>query len=80
MKEGAYAVIFSNCLHGRPEDYDEVATRIAALAADQPGYLGHISVREGDGVGITVSYWESEEAIAAWKANVEHAEACLPLV
>ena len=25
-----------------------------------------------DGLGITVSYWASEEAIANWKANTEH--------
>jgi heme-degrading monooxygenase HmoA len=25
-----------------------------------------------DGLGITVSYWASEEAIRAWKENAEH--------
>ena len=30
------------------------------------------SVRGTDGFGITVSYWTSAEAIAAWKAKVEH--------
>jgi putative acetyltransferase len=30
------------------------------------------SVRGADGFGITVSYWASEEAIAAWKAHLEH--------
>jgi heme-degrading monooxygenase HmoA len=29
-------------------------------------------VRGADGFGITVSYWASAEAIAHWKANVEH--------
>jgi heme-degrading monooxygenase HmoA len=42
------------------------------LAAQQPGYLGIESARGADGFGITVSYWESEEAIANWKANMEH--------
>jgi heme-degrading monooxygenase HmoA len=41
-----------------------------ALAALQPGYLGAESAR--DGIGITVSYWESLDAIAAWKRNAEH--------
>ena len=45
------------------------------LAALQPGFLGVESARGADGFGITVSYWESEEAIAAWKANAEHTAA-----
>ena len=32
-------------------------------------------VRPREDVGITVSYWQSLEAIAAWKANLEHREA-----
>ena len=31
------------------------------------------STRGVDGFGITVSYWESEEAIAAWRRQVDHA-------
>ena len=42
------------------------------LAALQPGFLGVESVRDADGFGITVSYWDSEAAIAAWKVNSEH--------
>ena len=41
------------------------------LAAQQPGFLGVESARE-DGLGITVSYWSSEEAIRAWKHHAEH--------
>jgi heme-degrading monooxygenase HmoA len=40
------------------------------LAAKQPGFLGIESAREG--LGITVSYWESLEAIAAWKQVSAH--------
>ena len=43
-----------------------------ALAAQQPGFLGAESVRGADGLGITVSYWADEQAIARWKANPEH--------
>ncbi len=45
-----------------------------ALAAEQPGFLGVDSVRNGAN-GITVSYWRSLEDIAAWKRNAEHLEA-----
>jgi len=40
------------------------------LAEKQAGYLGHESVR--DGLGITVSYWKSLDAIKNWKAVSEH--------
>jgi len=44
------------------------------LARQQPGFLGVESVRGADGFGITVSYWESEAAIRAWREHAEHAE------
>ena len=40
------------------------------LAGRQPGFLGIESAR--DGLGITVSYWASLDAIAAGKANATH--------
>ena len=71
-----YSVIFAN-QRGQDDDraYSEMAERMAELAARQPGYLGVDSARGEDGFGITVSYWQSLEAIAAWKANVDHQEA-----
>ncbi len=49
-----------------------MAERMMTLAAQQPGFLGVETVRGADGFGITVSYWVSEEAIAAWKEHLEH--------
>jgi heme-degrading monooxygenase HmoA len=70
-----YAVIFSSQRRLVDiADYEESAARMLELAAQQPGFLGVESVRGEDGVGITVSYWESENAIAAWKRNVDHEE------
>jgi heme-degrading monooxygenase HmoA len=37
-----------------------------------PGFLGVESVRSADGLGITVSYWQSECAIRRWKIYAEH--------
>lgn len=51
-----------------------MADRMVELAEQQPGYLGMESVREG-AVGITVSYWDSVDAIDAWRKHVEHREA-----
>jgi heme-degrading monooxygenase HmoA len=45
---------------------------MAELAAQMPGYLGIESARGADGVGITVSYWESLAAIKAWREQTEH--------
>ena len=47
------------------EGYGNMADNMVALAEQQPGYLGHESAR--DGTGITVSYWQSLEAISNWK-------------
>lgn len=65
-----YAVIFTSIRTEGDDGYAEMAERMAALAAEQPGYLGAESAR--DEVGITVSYWESLEAIRHWKINAEH--------
>ena len=67
-----YAVIFSSLMTDDLEGYEETAKRMEELAKEQPGYLGIESAR-GD-VGITVSYWDSLDAIVRWKHNVEHTE------
>jgi heme-degrading monooxygenase HmoA len=65
-----YAVIFTSLRTEGDRNYDAMAERMAALAAEQPGYLGAESAR--DGLGITVSYWRDLASIRAWKANAEH--------
>ncbi len=67
-----YAVIFTSTRTVVDEGYGSVADRMVELAAQQPGFLGVESARGADGLGITVSYWSSLEAIAAWKAKGEH--------
>jgi len=70
-----YAVIFSNQRLPGDEGYIETVGRMEVLARTMPGFLGIESVRGEGGFGITVSYWESEAAIANWKENAEHQEA-----
>jgi heme-degrading monooxygenase HmoA len=67
-----YAVIFSSLRTKGDRGYAQMAERMVELASTQPGFLGVESVRGADGLGITVSYWSSEEAITAWKAHMEH--------
>jgi glutathione S-transferase len=67
-----YAVIFSSQLSAETGGYSHVATRMVELASSMPGYVSHESARGDDGFGITVSYWDSLEAIANFRANFEH--------
>jgi heme-degrading monooxygenase HmoA len=67
-----YAVIFSSQRPGEDNGYSQIAEGIVELASRQPGFLGAETARGADGFGITVSYWASAEAMAAWKANAEH--------
>ena len=67
-----YAVIFSSLRTDGDHGYVEAAGRMLELAREQPGFLGVESARGDDGLGITVSYWSSEEAIRAWKHHAEH--------
>ncbi|WP_300500795.1 antibiotic biosynthesis monooxygenase [Marinobacter sp.] len=68
-----YAVIFSSHRTKGDNGYGEMADRMVELAEQQPGFLGIESVKED--LGITVSYWESLDAIKNWKNNAEHREA-----
>ena len=65
-----YAVIFSSQRTAGDDGYADMAAQMMELAVKQPGFLGVESAR--DGLGITVSYWESPDAISAWKQNAEH--------
>jgi heme-degrading monooxygenase HmoA len=67
-----FAVIFTSTRTEGDNGYSAAAERMEELVNMQPGYLGVESVRGADGVGITVSYWESEAAILAWRQNPEH--------
>ena len=76
LKPPYYAVIFASQRtdgdNGYDDAYAKTGERMAELAKAQPGYLGVESVRGADGFGLTVSYWDSEANIAAWKRNAEH--------
>lgn len=67
-----FAVIFTSIRTEGDQGYGDMAERMVKLAREQPGFLGVESARGADGLGITVSYWSSEEAIMNWKANAEH--------
>jgi heme-degrading monooxygenase HmoA len=68
-----YAVIFTSLRTEGDDGYDAMSARMMDLVADQPGFLGAESAR--DGVGITVSYWRDLASIKQWKAQAEHLQA-----
>lgn len=74
-----WTVSFAN---GRPiedeslsDGYAEKGDEMNMLAAQQPGFIGVDSVRDGDGIGITVSRWSSIAAMVSWRKVVSHQEA-----
>ena len=72
-KSSYYVVIFSSLLKNHEEQYQRMAKKMDELARIQPGFLGFESAREK--IGLSISYWESLEAIQDWKNNVQHQEA-----
>ncbi|MGW4032640.1 antibiotic biosynthesis monooxygenase family protein [Streptomyces sp. NPDC004838] len=67
-----YTVVFTSVHTADTEGYAETARRMEELVAEVPGFLGAESARAPGGLGITVGYFRDEEAIAAWKRNLEH--------
>ncbi|TQR39488.1 antibiotic biosynthesis monooxygenase [Lysinibacillus sphaericus] len=68
-----YAVIFTSQRTDEDgEGYAKMAEMMDKLAQKQPGFLRVESARNAEGKGITVSYWESLEAIQAWKDKSKH--------
>jgi heme-degrading monooxygenase HmoA len=67
------AVIFTSVRTEGDHGYEAMAEEMFALAAQQPGYLGAESAREG--LGITVAYFRDEQSARAWKQVAEHREA-----
>lgn len=65
-----FAAIFTSVRSDGDNGYGEAAKQMLELAAGQPGFLGFESARQE--IGISVSYWASLEAIAAWKENAAH--------
>ncbi len=73
MQTPYYAVIFTSTRTELDDNYSEMAIKMETLVKQQPGFLGVESARNE--IGITVSYWESLEAIANWKQNLDHLDA-----
>lgn len=65
-----YAVIFTSMRTEVDNGYAEAAKHVLEIARQQPGFLGYEGARQE--IGVSVSYWESMEAIQTWKSHPEH--------
>lgn len=51
--------------------YAEADERTLKLVMQQPGFLGYESLK-AEGRGMFISYWQSAEAIDAWRKDEYH--------
>lgn len=73
MNPPYYAVLFTSLQTNDTEGYSKMAETMEKLARQQLGFLDFEQAKED--IGISISYWESLDAIACWKANLDHLEA-----
>ena len=66
-----YAVIFRAKDAEIDEEYSRTAGRMRRLALEKYGCTEFTSVTGGD-EEISISYWETQEQIKAWKNDAEH--------
>lgn len=67
-----YAVIFTTKLRPEAPGYHEASRAMMERVAKMPGFLHAESVRDAEGNGITVSYWDSLESLRAWGMDPAH--------
>ncbi len=67
-----YAVIFVSQRTPGDNGYGDASARMVAMVKDQPGFIGMESARGADGKGITVAFFETEDAIREWGRVAEH--------
>jgi heme-degrading monooxygenase HmoA len=68
-----YAVIFtSQRSEADSEGYGLMSYKMVELAKQQPGFIDVESLRDQNGFGITISYWQTLEDIQNWKQNTKH--------
>ena len=67
-----YAVIFTSRRSDVKEGYAAMNDSLVEKAKLLPGFIGEESVRDANGVGISVSYWKDPESIRSWKSDAQH--------
>jgi len=67
-----YAVVFVSTFAAADSTYADTATELLQRVRTIPGFLGVDSARGHDGLGITVSYFATTEAIDQWRNDPIH--------
>jgi heme-degrading monooxygenase HmoA len=70
MTKPYYAVIFTSTRTSGDKGYSKMSEFMEILARKQTGFINIESARQE--IGITVSYWESLDAIDKWKQQADH--------
>ncbi len=71
----SYAVIFTSTLSASDIKYQEMNDALYSALAKQKGYISHQSFRNEQGMGCSISYWESLEDLKKWKELPLHLKA-----
>ncbi len=72
FKKPYYIVTFISTLNDVDDSFDKANIAMIELAPKQAGFLGMDRGRTTDGLGFSISYWESLEAIESWRENMIH--------
>ncbi|MGC6479990.1 MAG: antibiotic biosynthesis monooxygenase family protein [Flavobacteriaceae bacterium] len=75
MSKARFVVVFTSSLKPNAKEYQQWGRQMKRLVCQQPGYVSHLSLRNEEGLGVTLSYWESLAAIEAWREHAEHHKA-----
>ena len=66
-------VIFSSARSLEHEqDYLQHSNEMTELVSQQPGFISSCSARANNRLGITLSFWQDESAIASWGTHPRH--------
>ena len=62
---------------GKADDYFELAAELKPLLEEQPGFIAieRFQSLNDSQKYLSISSWESEEAIKNWRENIEHQQA-----
>ncbi len=72
--EAEYVVIFTSVARQKDEQYHKMNRLLEEQVTQMRGFVGMQSLQEGE-QGITLSYWDSLEAIDAWRHHHDHVAA-----
>lgn len=73
--DGTWFVVFASLRTTVDNGYYSTNDELFAYLTAMPGFLGHESARGEDRLGITVAYFESEEAIRQFRVHEPHRDA-----